>query len=764
MRSGRRSSTSLGEQKARATTLIQQGRFGEARKLCYKLCKANGQDAEGWFLLGAVSGQLGDFVEAEKYCQRSLQLYPGNPLVLFNLAIAQQRLGKLAQAEENFRRVISVKADFAQAYLELGNIMHAQGKPDQAMAQYRRCLDFNPGIAQAHYNMACLLEASGQATEAMSGFRAALQCQPELADAQYRLGNLIYDKGDYKQAIVCYQYVLNINEKHPQAANNLGNALRMEGRLEDAAQAYQKAVNLSPDYVEAHNNLGNLLMDLGRLDDSFAALQSAVRLSGDFPEVNFNFARVLQAKGRLGEAEQYYRKALLSRPIAKAANNLGNLLVSQGRVDEALDAYTQAFSIEPDYREAYSNYLFCLNYREAWNSQRVFREHAGWGERYCQGIQAGQAGVSRDTARQLRVGYVSPDFKEHSVAFFFEALLSNHDPGRIHTVCYSNVMRADSVTARFRSLATQWRDISRSSDDEVVDLIRSDRIDILVDLAGHTSGNRLAVFCSKPAPIQFTYLGYPNTTGLSAIDYRLTDPYADPEGTSERYSEKLLRLPGCFLGYTPPAVGEDIPVGNLPAAEAGYVTFGSFNNMAKMNSRVVALWSQILGSLPVSRLVLKNKALADKGVRDRYTAMFGEHGVDADRIEYIAWTDSIRDHLGLYQGIDIALDTFPYNGTTTTCEALWMGVPVIALRGENHAGRVGASLLPAAGFPDFVADDESGYRDIAVALADDSERLGALRKGLRQSVLTSPLCDGKCIANSIEQCYRQVWRAWCEES
>ena len=749
--------------KARLMRLMQQGKFGDADKLCARLCKSHPGDAETWFLQAVISGQLGKFPDAEEYCLRSLKLFPGNPVVLFNLGVARQRLGKPGLAEESFRRAVELKADFAPAWLELGNTIQAQGRAEEAIAAYGRCLAINPGMAEAHYNLGRLLESRGESARAMASFQSAVRYRPDMPDAHFRLGNLCYAAGDFDTAATCYQRVLQLDGNHVQAANNLGNAHKAAGRADEAVDAYRRAVKGRPDYIEAYNNLGNALLDMGNVDDALEALGTAARLRPGVPEVCFNLGRALQAAGRLGEAEKNYRQSLAGKPIARAANNLGNLLVSEGRIGEALEAYSRAFEIDPGYKESFSNFLFCLNYSLD-HADSIFRSHLEWGERYCGGSSGAFERADACAGRKLRVGYVSADFKEHSVAFFLQTLFSGHDRERFEIACYANLTREDALTSRFRSLSDHWVDISRMDDAQAAARIREDRVDILVDLAGHTSGNRLGVFCLRPAPVQVTYLGYPNTTGVPAIDYRLTDGIADPEDSAERFSETLVRLPGCFLAYTPPAEAADIPVSEPPAAGRGYVTFGSFNNLAKVNEDVVRLWSEVLASVPGSCLVLKNRAFSDEGTRSRYDRQFEAAGIDPGRVEYISWSDSIKDHLSLYGKVDIALDTFPYNGTTTTCEALWMGVPVITFSGENHAGRVSASLLAAAGLSSCVGKDRNDYRRIAVEMASDVAALSELRASLRPSLLASTLCDGNRLAGEIEQAYRQMWRKWCEES
>jgi len=376
--------------------------------------------------------------------------------------------------------------------------------------------------------------------------------------------------------------------------------------------------------------------------------------------------------------------------------------------------------------------------------------------------QRGRQDATDASDRKLRIGYVSPDFRRHSVAWFFEPLLRAHDRERFEVHCYYNNLAEDDATARIRSEADGFRPIYGEPPATVADWIAEDGIDILVDLAGHTGDNRLMLFGLKPAPVQMTWLGYPGTTGVETIDYRLTDARADPPGAADEYSsETLIRLPDCFHCYGPMPEAPEPTAGS--ATEPGAVTFGSFNNITKVTPELVGLWSRLLRELPDSRLLLKAKGLQDPTTRGRYEALFAAEGIGSDRLELIGFLEDSRDHLALYGRVDVALDTMPYNGTTTTCEALWMGVPVVTAAGETHAARVGVSLLTAAGAPELIAPDEDGYVALAKALACDLERLRSLRAGLRQRMAASPLTDAPRFTRAVEQAMSNAWRTHLDQ-
>jgi predicted O-linked N-acetylglucosamine transferase (SPINDLY family) len=367
----------------------------------------------------------------------------------------------------------------------------------------------------------------------------------------------------------------------------------------------------------------------------------------------------------------------------------------------------------------------------------------------------------REPGRRLKVGYVSPDFRQHSVAYFVDPLLKGHDQQAVEVFCYAEVARPDAVTARLRGYGGHWLVTVGLSDDDLTERIRTDGIDILVDLAGHTEKNRLGVFAHKPAPVQVTWLGYPNTTGRKSIDYRLVDAVTDPVGEADAWaSETLVRVEGGFLCYAG-SRGAPEPTAP-PCLMTDTVTFGSFNNPAKLSPATLDAWGSLLARLPQARLLLKGRPFADAATRALFLSRLGERGVAAERVELVAWMPSGAAHLGLYNRVDIALDPFPYNGTTTTCEALWMGVPVVTLRGDRHRGRVGASLLTQVGLKDWIASSMEEYLEIADTLAGDPDHLKYLRRTLRPRLAASPLCDGRAFARKIEAAYRTIWQHWCE--
>jgi predicted O-linked N-acetylglucosamine transferase (SPINDLY family) len=469
---------------------------------------------------------------------------------------------------------------------------------------------------------------------------------------------------------------------------------------------------------------------------------------------------------RFDEAIESFRKAVATKPdYAQAHRNLGIILKDCGMVEESIDAQRRAVAANPSWHEARSGLLFTRQCLAENDLVSFFEEHRSW-DRIHAGHLAGTIAShpnSRAANRRLRIGLVSPDLKEHPVIRFLLPFLEHHDREQIELFAYAQVSEPDEWTEQARKQVAHWRSLVNVPDAQAAELIRGDEIDILVDLAGHTNGNRLMVFARKPAPVQVTYLGYPGTTGLSAMDYRITDALADPPGMTEaHHSEQLIRLPGCAWCYGPDT--EALP-GPSPAALRGHVTFGSFNNLAKVNDRMLRVWARILESVPGSRLLLKSAGFLSMDARKRTReALISGTNISEERLDIRGPEDSHQTHLELYREMDIALDTFPYHGTTTTCEALWMGVPVVTLAGQSHVSRVGVSLLTNIGLPELVAESEDEYVRIAVELARDVEQLVNYRSNLRDKMLGSQLLDAPSFAREIEGAFRQMWTSWCETS
>ena len=601
---------------------------------------------------------------------------------------------------------------------------------------------------------------AGRLREAETCYRQVLAVEADHAEALHLMGVIAHQIGRHDVAVELIGRAIERNDKSPSYFCNLSDALRGLGRLEEAAAACRYAIHVQPAFAEAYSNLGLALKGQGKLDEAVAACREAIRLKPTLAVAHYNLGNALRESGQVEEAMAAYRQALRIEPGSPQAHyNLATGFVERGNCDEAVAAFREAIRLKPDFVDAGSSLLLSMNYSEDFSPAAFFEAHRAWNERHGRPPATAHSN-DRTAGRRLKVGYVSPDFRQHSVAHFLEPLLRSHDRNEIEVFCYSGVSWPDEATGRFEQLADHWFTTVGMPDEALAHGMRQHGIDILVDLAGHTAGNRLPVFARKPAPVQVTWLGYPNTTGLAAIDYRLVDAVTDPEGEADAFaSETLVRLPEGFLCY---GARDDAPApATAPCVATGFVTFGSFNNPAKLSGATLDVWAQLLARLPTARLLLKGKPFAEAATRAIYLDRLVARGVAADRIELVGWLPE-REHLALHDRVDIALDPFPYNGTTTTCEALWMGVPVVTLRGDRHAGRVGASLLTQVELSDLVADSTEAYVEIATALAGDPVRLADLRHTLRPRMAASPLCDASAFARKVEAAYRTMWQRWCK--
>ena len=528
--------------------------------------------------------------------------------------------------------------------------------------------------------------------------------------------------GDYDGAAALYQQILLAEPNNAGVHYNLGITYQQLGRLDEAVEENARALALKPDFPEAENNLGILLRSLWRIDEAAEAFQRAVALKPDF---------------------------------AEAWNNLGVTLRNLGRMDDAVCCFERSIGFQPHNASLHSNYLHALHYQPGRDPVALKDEHRRWSERHADALEPllPEHSNERSPGRRLRIGYVSACFREHCQSFFTVPLLSHHDHERFEIYCYSDTEHRDALTGRLETFADAWRTVAGRSDGQVAQAVLEDRIDILVDLMLHTSGNRLLAFARRPAPIQVTWLGYPGSTGLSAVDYRFTDPWLDPPGgNDELYSERSFRLADSFWCYDPLAAGPAVE--EPPSLRAGYVTFGCLNNFSKVNDPLLDVWARVLRAVPDSRLLL----LAPRGEARR--RVMRRLDVSQERVEFADFEPRQR-YLETYRRIDLCLDTFPYNGHTTSLDAFWLGVPVVSLCGQTPVSRAGLSQASNLGLPGLVARDAGEYVRIAAEWAGDPRRLAAIRSTMRARMEKSPLMDGRLFARSVENAYRTLWHEWC---
>jgi predicted O-linked N-acetylglucosamine transferase (SPINDLY family) len=737
------------------------GRLPEAETIYRQILAADPDHHDAWRLLGLIACQVGKHQAGVECIQRALTLRPDWALAHFDLGNAWKDQGKLDEAMACYQRALQLKPDYAEAHNNLGLAWRDRGDLDQAVACYQRTLQLRPGFAEAHNNLGNVLNLQGKLDEAAACYQRALELKPGYAEAHNNLGNVLKSHGKLDEAAACYQRALERNPTFAELHNNLGNVFMDQGKPDEAAGCYQRALRLKPNYAEAHNNLGNVFKDQGKLDEAAACYQRALQWKPDFALAHYNLGLVCQDRENLDEAVACYRQALKWDPTyAEAHNNLGNTLKDQGNLDEAVASFRRAMELKPEDPTAYSNLLFTLLFCPGYDARTIYEEHRLWSRRFAEPLAGLIQPHPNDCTshRRLRIGYVSPDFRDHAQSFFMAPLLSAHDHENFEIYCYGDVARPDEITARLRSLADVWRDITGYSDEQVARLVRQDRIDILVDLTMHMARNRLLVFARKPAPVQVSWLAYPGTSGLSTVDYRFTDPYVDPPGLHDHdYSEESIHLTDAFWCYDP--LTSEQAVSALPAVRNGFITFGCLNNFCKVNDSVLKLWAQVLKAVDGSRLLL----LAPGGsARQRTWDSLEREGVKRDRVTFLA-RQPRPQYLELYHRIDIGLDTFPYNGHTTSLDAFWLGVPVVTLAGSTAVGRAGLSLLANLGLPELVASTREQFVSIAAALAGDVPRLSGLRATIRDRLEASPLMDAPRFARGVEAAYREMWRRWCKK-
>ena len=599
----------------------------------------------------------------------------------------------------------------------------------------------------------------GQFPKAIEILQQLLAIAPESFAAHSLLGIAYRETGNFDESVKHFRTALALQNTWAEGHELLGRTLAAQGMYHQAAEAFGHAVRLKPQNVESLNNLGTVLRSLGRFDEAITHLRAAVRLRPDQAEIHHNLGNALLEAGQTIEALAELRQAVLLRPgLVQLYQGLGNALISVGNVAEAVDCFRRALRINPSHYQIHSSLLMALHYLDSanHNPQELFEEHLEYNRRHIENLsQSPSFANDVNSDRRLRIGYVSADFRRHSVAFFIEPILAHHDRSKFDIICYADVPNPDDVTRRLKKFASQWQNIANQTDADVAEQIRRDRIDILVDLSGHSGGGRMALFGQKPAPVQVTYLWYPNTTGVSTIDFRITDCEADPPGDSDRRCvEQLIRLVPTFLCFLPPTDSSD--VGPPPVLKNGHITFGSFNNLAKISPGTIELWSAVMNTVPGSRMLIKARGLQNPQIADRFAESFFRHGIERSRLSFLGHESSTTLHLARYHQMDIALDTFPYTGTTTTCEALWMGVPIVTQRGRIHAARVGASLLTALGRPEWIGENPGQFAQIANHLAADIGNLTRIRSTLRQQLSSSPITNAPAFIHQLESAFQQM--------
>jgi protein O-GlcNAc transferase len=743
-----------------AESLRAQGKLSESVEWYCQALRLKPDYALAHSNLASALAALGELERAESSFREALRLNPQSAECYNNWGVLLRGQGRLVEARTCFMQALRLGPDLTEAHNNLGNVCRDEGKLDEAIGAYRRAIATRPDFELARLNLGEALRETGRSSEAVSELQDVLRIRPNSSKAHAALAEICQVQGKLDEARGHYEAILSVHPRSAPALNSLGAMLHQQGKPEDAQVCFQRALQIDSRSVQAHVNLGYSFQAQGQLACASDCFERALQIEPNHAEAHNSLAVTWNLRGRPDKALAHCRRAVEIDPtFAFAHNSLGVCLQDLGRLDEAIACYRKAVELAPDAAGQHSNLLYALNCDPTCDAARVAAEHRAWGRRHADPLMPKRLVHPNDRTpdRRLRIGYVSPYFRQHAVNTFIEPILASHDHQNFEVFCYSDVAGGDATTRQLMRYADRWRPAAGLADQHLSDAIRNDRIDILMDLSGHIGGNRLLVFARKPAPVQVTYLGYQNTTGMTAMDYRLTDAYADPPGKTEAdYTEQLVRLPGSFFCYMPS--GDAPPINALPLESNGFVTFGSFNNFFKVTPEVLATWAKLLQTVPRSRLVVL--AYAIDLVTEHVYGTFERHGIDANRIEV---TDRLpyRQYLELIRSVDFALDPFPFNGHTTTCDCLWQGVPVVTLSGQTYASRFGGSGLETLGLADLIAHTTDEYVQTAARLANDVDRLKQLRGSLRERMAGSPLLDFQTFTRNLEAEYRRMWIRWC---
>ncbi len=721
-----RSASDQATQLQRALALHQQGHLAEAEALYKKILIANPAHFDALQLLATIAGQQNRLSDAVVLFDRALNINPRHPASLNNCGNALQMLKRYEEALLSYDKAVAVQPDNADTWCNRGVVLQALKRYEDAVASYERAIALRPNYALAYNNRSfSLLELKR-----------------------------------YEEAVLSYDKTIKLNANYSEPHYNRGNALLALKRYEEAVLSFEKAVKIKPDYVTAYNKSGFALFELKRFNEALSRYDKSIALNPNDPNSLYNHGNTLLELRRYEEAVWSYERVIKLKPDhAEAYTNCGSALLKSGlRSAEAEACFRQTLLLKPDCNQTYSNLLFFLTHDANLTPEALFHEHMEFGERLDAHLDETQPAHNnaKIADRRLTIGFVSGDFRSHPVAFLIEPVWQMFDCEKFKLIAYSNYDREDHVTERLREKVHLWRQVFRMSDLSLAEQIRADEVDILIDLSGHTGLNRLPVFALKPAPVQVSCIGYPATTGLKAIDYRLTDIHCAPVGLLDwQFSEKLVYLPSSNVFHT---YNESPELNPLPALTSNGFTFGSFNRLCKIGDSVIELWSRVLNAVPASRLLLGD--VTEKTQQERFTTIFEQHGVARDRLLFYPRVP-MDDYLKLHHNIDLLLDTFPYSGGTTTNHGLSMGVPTITLAGQTLPSRHGVTILGRVGLERFVAETMEEFVEIAVYWSAHLDELNEIRSGIRDRITNSRTRSPEFVTRATESALRQMWQRWC---
>lgn len=773
-----------------AQTAFAEGRLSDSEDICREILAKDERCAGAWHLMGKMAALQGDIETASEFASVACDLDPQNADFMRELAEVFLRKKELEPAEKEVRRALEMAPDSPEGLVLLGRILAEKddksasfeafqdalrlrkdyaegfshyatalqkfGRGKDAISQIRKACALEPDSVEFQTNLAILLEQNARYVDALAAYGKAVRMNPNVGFVWFRQGKLLNGLKRYAESIPALAKAISLPGQLGDYYYEYGLALHMSKRFQEALVHYEKALSMGYNTAALQCNRGVIYKDLRKGGDAIMAFHAAVKMDPSNVSYLNNLGAAALELGLNTEALECFEQAVEKNPMLPTArNNIGNLLKDRARGMDALPQYRKSMELNPDDRDAPSNYLLCHMYIPDMDPKLVFEEHKKWGISTTKKFPPAFKFKPREAGAKIRVGFLSADLCHHPVAHFIEPIFRGYDRECFEVVAYGDQRKSDEFSARFAKQVDLWRETSSYDDRALAKLIHEDRVDILFELAGHTAYNRLGVFALKPAPVQVSYLGYPGTTGLPTIDFRITDAFADPLGATEHlHTEKLIRVPECAWCFEPDASAPEVEP--LPALKNGYVTFGCFNNMAKLNPSLFETWAEILLRVPGSHLRLKARTLTDDGVRKELKSYFTERGIEEDRLDFFGHTKKVADHLNHYHSVDIALDSFPYHGTTTTCEAMWMGCPVVTRSGKTHVSRVGVSLLSAVGLQEFITDTREAYIEKAVALAAQTDRLQELRSGMRDRLRNSVLMDEKRFVQGFEKALMEM--------
>ncbi|MDA1014942.1 MAG: tetratricopeptide repeat protein [Planctomycetota bacterium] len=747
--------------------------------------------------LGEICRQKHDWEAAKGYFERGLKVDPSIPELHSNLGLVLAATGCPNEAIEHYEQAVVLRPNYRDPQINKAALLHDTKQYEAARGQLETAAAISPLSSAEHKLFLQTHLDVGEIDAAKSYFHKIAATLPP-ADQRAYLGLIEHHAENYEAAVEHYFAAIESDANHEVVHCALSDALQHLGRNDESLAAAESAVRIIPNDATTRTNLGVIQFARGLLEEARQSFGLAAEMDPRSSKAHMNLGHILRLQEHYAESEAYFRQAeRLDPESALIQKGLGQLFAEQGRYAEAITCLKRAIKISPDLIaahvelagahvgigevrkavveltslldkpdstpvaiSAHSNFLFYLQHCPGITNRELNAAHAVWNARHAVplGAEWRPHTNTTDPDRKLRVGFVSPNFSRHPCSYFLVRALKHFQSPAVHLTCYSDVRTPDDMTHRISTSVPEWRSTIDLDDEQLCQQIRSDRIDILIAMAGHTQGNRLLAFARKPAPIQLSWTGYAGSTGVSAFDYLIADRFHVPPECDSSYPERILRLPDGYVCYEAPAYAAD--VSTLPAIDNGYVTFGSFNKPSKLNDDVLVLWADILSRIPDSRLLLKFRGMTDRQVTLRIRGVFVDRGIDAERLQFVDATPN-PEHLAWYRNVDIGLDPFPYSGGLTTCEAMWMGVPVVTLGGETFASRHSLSHLSNVGLDSAIASTPADYVERASSLCEDLARLAVVRRGLRQEMSGSPLCDGKRFAESFEQACRQIWSDWC---